>query len=338
MKTLRLLLPKGSLNTPGRGDTCGMMKKAGYDILGYEPGRETASMRIANDKEIIPMLSRPQSAPMELMLGMADAAIVGSDWVNETQGRDGRQIAKVLDLGYGKTRLVFAASPSRRYRGMDDFISSMAKAGIICFSEYINTAAAALASCESYKMLFGDSRPMRLARGMTSGDNEKARVIMSDGVTEGYIAKGANLVVDNTQSGSTLKEYGLETIGEIGASSAGLYASAKAMETAWLRNKIEDLSRQLAGVVEGSSKYYVVLNAPKDRIAGVLGYARLNSLFADEPTIISGNGFCQVSLLIPKSNWPKISSGLAEKGARNIIKFETEQVMGEMQALPETRP
>lgn len=306
-----------------------MMKKAGYDILGYESGKETEPIRITNDKDIRPMLSRPQSAPTELLLGLADAAIVGSDWVNETQGRNGRQIIEVLDLEYGKTRLVFTSS--EKYPSLDAFIAAMARGGkdILCFSEYISTAATSLASSSSYRKFFGGKQPMELVRTrVLSGNNEKVKVNWSDGVTEGYVAKGANLVLDNSQSGNTLLRYRLETTEEIGTSSARLYARAGALDDPWLRGKMDELSRQLAGVVEGSRKYYVVLNVPRDGVAGVVGYARSNGLFADEPTIVGGEKFCQVSLLVPKANWPKISQGLVVLGARNIIKFEPGQVLG----------
>jgi ATP phosphoribosyltransferase len=326
---LRLLLPKGSLNTPGRGDTCSMIKKAGYDILGYEPGKETEPMAIANDRDIRPMLSRPQSAPTELMLGLADAAIVGSDWVNETQGQNGRQIIEMLDLEYGKTRLVFASS--EKYPSLDAFVAAVAgtEKGILCFSEYVNTAANALASCGMYRMLFGGKRPMMLARGMpVSGSNKKVKVVMSDGVTEGYVAKGANLVLDNSQSGGTMARYRLETMEEIGTSSARLYARAGALSDSWLKGKIDELLRQLAGAIEGGKMYYAVLNVPNCRVAGVIEYACSNGLFADEPTIVRGERFCQISLLVPKANWPKISQGLVNLGARNVIKFEASQVLG----------
>ncbi len=63
-KKLRLGLPKGSLNTPGRGETWRLFEEAGYDIKGYQPGKESdRSLRIANDPEIECFLARPQSAP-----------------------------------------------------------------------------------------------------------------------------------------------------------------------------------------------------------------------------------------------------------------------------------
>jgi ATP phosphoribosyltransferase len=305
-----------------------MMKKAGYDILGYEPGREKEPMSIANAGNILPLLSRPQSAPTELMLELGDAGIIGSDWVEETQGVGGRQILEVLDLEYGKTRLVFAAS--EKYSSLDEFVAEAGKSekGILCFSEYMNTAANALSSCNSYKSLFGAKEPMKLARGMRSGDNGKVRVVLSDGVTEGYVAKGANLVLDNSQSGNTMEKYGLQILEETGTSSARLYARAAALANPWCRYRIDELSRQLAGVVEGSRKYYVMLNVPGDRVSGLVGYARSNCLFADEPTIVAGKDFCQVGLLVPKANWPKLSQGLVAVGARNIVRFEPDQVLG----------
>lgn len=330
MKKLRLLLPTGSLNTPGRGDTCKMMKKAGYDILDYEPGKEKASVRIANDPEISVMLCRPQSAPTELIQALGDVTICGLDWINETQGRNGSRIVEILDLEYGKTGLVFASAQSEKYENLDAFVASKAKAGkgILCYTEYLNTTAAALASCKSYKEFFGKKKPLKLGRSMSSGSNKAVRVIMSDGKTEAFIEKGADLIMDNTQTGRTLKEYNLQIIEKIGDSSARLCARVGASADSWLRGKIEELSRQLAGVIEGNERYYVVLNVPNDCLPGVMKYAFSKRLYSDEPSVLPGENFTQVSLLIPKAGWPKISRQLVELGARSILKFEPEQVLG----------
>lgn len=77
---------------------------------------------------------------------------------------------------------------------------------------------------EVYQELYGDSVPFVQVRGLTDGDNKKVQVINSDGATEVYIAKGADLIVDNTQTGSSLKKAGLKEIETIVHSSAGLYA------------------------------------------------------------------------------------------------------------------
>ena len=77
---------------------------------------------------------------------------------------------------------------------------------------------------EVYREIYGDAVPFVQVRGLTDGDNERVQVINSDGATEVYIAKGADLIVDNTQTGSSLKKAGLKELETILHSSAGLYA------------------------------------------------------------------------------------------------------------------
>ena len=77
MRKIKLGVPKGSLNTIGRGDTEGLFLDAGYVICGYTPGKESdRSLHIANDPEIQLFLTRPQSAPNELSRGLLDIAIL----------------------------------------------------------------------------------------------------------------------------------------------------------------------------------------------------------------------------------------------------------------------
>ncbi len=67
MNQIKLGLPKGSLNNVDRGNTNKVFTDAGYDIRGYTPSKESdRKLRIANDPEILPFLTRPQSTPVEL--------------------------------------------------------------------------------------------------------------------------------------------------------------------------------------------------------------------------------------------------------------------------------
>ena len=57
-----------------------------------------------------------------------------------------------------------------------------------------------------YQEIYGDTVPLVQVRGLKDGNNDKVQVINSDGATEVYIAKGADLIVDNTQTGNSLKK------------------------------------------------------------------------------------------------------------------------------------
>lgn len=225
---IKLGLPKGSLNTPDRGNTEEMLLNAGYDIHGYEPKKESDSrLAIANDREIKPFLTRPQSAPVELMRGYLDLAIIGEDWVNEETTRRPRSgIRKIGDLDYGTTRLVIALPDTSPCQSLSDFFlfQTAQEKSIVCFTEFINLTRQRFMRNEAYQAIYGSKTPKVQVRSLTNGSNKLVQILYSDGVTEGFIAKGANIIADITQSGNSLKEYGLKEVEQIMESSVGLYA------------------------------------------------------------------------------------------------------------------
>ena len=107
MEKIILGLPKGSLNNVNRGNTYQLLVDAGYEVLGYEPGKEDNEITILNDPEIKGFLTRPQSAPVELNRRILDLAIIGEDWVREESvNLEGENIKKIGDLNYGETRRI----------------------------------------------------------------------------------------------------------------------------------------------------------------------------------------------------------------------------------------
>jgi len=115
-------LPKGSLNKKERGNTQQIFLDAGYDILGYEPGKESyKNLCIENDLEIEPKLCRPQDALRNLVRGWLDIAIIGEDWVKEKSTiRNSSAVRKIGDLDYGKTRLVIGIPKESTYTSLSD--------------------------------------------------------------------------------------------------------------------------------------------------------------------------------------------------------------------------
>ena len=182
MNQVILDLPKGSLNTKGRGNTQEVFLNAGYDIQGYEPGEESATrLGITNDPEINLFLARPQSMPVELSRRLADLAIVGEDWIMEENDPG---IRKIGDLDYGRVRIVAAIPEAEPYQTLDAFFRGEAESGkpILCFTEYLNLTRQWFMQNEAYKELFGDKRPFVQVRGLTDGENKHVQIINSDGV------------------------------------------------------------------------------------------------------------------------------------------------------------
>ncbi len=310
MNTIKLGLPKGSLNSKDRGNTYQLLIDSGYDIMGYEPGGESdKKLKILNDPEIEVYLVRPQSAPVELNKGFLDIAIVGDDWVTEESiANSSNNIFKIGDLEYGKTRIVAAIPNNLHFESFGDFFNQKRKNAILCFTEYINITKDYIMKNEAYVSNYGAKSPVVQIRGLIEGKNEMVQIISSDGVTEGYIAKGADIIVDNVQSGKTLKEYGLKEIEEIMHSSAGLYGGPTCDE--WKKKKAEDIFQQLYGAVTAMKYFDVKFNVTNNNVEGVKNYLISEKLCADEPTIIKGEKYSQVNILILKERFPLVLSAL----------------------------
>lgn len=224
-RVLRIGLPKGSLNSedPNRGNTNELLLRAGYDIVGYNPGRERPSaLSIRDDPELKLKLIRPQSAPYDaLPNGNLDIAIIGGDWVEDAQSVK-KPVRVIGKLGYSNVSVVVAVPHDFPYDSLADFFDS--KNGksnpVICHTEYVNLVSDYIKRNPGYQSLFGSLAPLIVVRGHNIGRNDFVQVHFSDGLTESFLEEGDDFIVDNLHTGNTLKEYGgrpLETIIESSA-------------------------------------------------------------------------------------------------------------------------
>jgi ATP phosphoribosyltransferase len=327
MNQIRLGLPKGSLNTIGRGNTAEILANAGYELRGYEPGKESdKKLAVVNDPEIIAFLCRPQSAPVELSRELLDAAIVGEDWVREESVNSNGSVRRIGDLEYGQTRLVIGVPRDANYGTLTEFFR--ANKGrtnpILCFTEYPNLTRQWIMQNPGYRQSFGEQVPLVQVRGLRDGNNTLVQVINSDGVTEGYMAKGADFIVDNTQTGSTLREYGLRELETIMQSSSGLYVGPSC--TGWKGEKAQEIFDMLKGAIVGKKYFDVKFNIPTGDVDRTRTYLINQGLCADEPTITQGQKTSAFNILIPKESFPGALRILRKKyNATAIVQNEARQ-------------
>jgi len=318
-------LPKGSLNNVNRGNTYQLFIDAGYEVRGYEPGKESYEVDIINDEEIKGFLTRPQSTPVELNRGMVDIAIVGEDWVKEESISNDNGIIKIGDLDYGQTRLIVAVPADSPYYSLSEFfrLNKDRKTPILCFTEYPNLTRKFIMENEGYQESFGDSVPLVQVRGLVDGDNDMVQIINSDGATEVYIAKGADLIVDNTQTGNSLKKAGLTELETIMHSSAGLYAGVTCVDEK--KEKAEMIYQQLYGATKARKYFDVKFNVNNDMADTVSDFLIDNKYCSDEPTINVGSKYSQINVLIPKNKFPEMLNGIKEYGASAIVRNDVKQ-------------
>ena len=172
-----------------------------------------------------------------LELGSRDVGFAGADWVEELDA----EVVELLDTGLDPVSVV-AAAPTGLFERLEEIGRPLMVA-----SEY-----------------------ERLAKAWIARRDLDAEFVRSFGATEVFPPEDADVIVDNTATGSTLRANDLEIVDTVITSSTRLYASPQAMETEGKRERIEDLSLLLRSVLDARKRVMIEVNAPEDRLKEVV--------------------------------------------------------------------
>jgi len=318
-RKLKVTLPKGSLwNT-----VLNIFTEAGYVIKWSE--REYRPS--INDNEIEIKLLRPQEIPNYLTSKDGfDIGISGLDWVKET----GADVEKILDLEAGKVKIVFCL-PSfwENINSLDECIKRFIdlKKDLRISTEYINLSIKSLMSCPAYKKEFGEQIPMVITPWITWGTNSHVKIYLSFGATEAKPPEEVDAIIDNTETGTTLRENNLKVVEVLDQSSAILIANKHSLKDEWKREKIEDIRLLLAGVRNARKKIHLFMNVKEENLDNILKI--LPAL--KRPTIskLAGNdsnGWYAVNTIVDKDQFMDLLPKL-RKLAQGIVIHQPRQVM-----------
>jgi len=178
--TLTIALSKGRLLSGAEA----LFTRAGLSF----PPQDTRRL-IVEAGDLRFLFVKDMDVPVYVEYGVADAGLCGSDVLLET----GSDVLVPLDLGFGRCRMVLAATPAGGFQ--EAWPASLRVA-----TKYANVA-----------------RNFLEARGLA------AEIVKLQGSVE--IAPGlglADCIVDMVETGRTLRENGLEVVEEIASTSARL--------------------------------------------------------------------------------------------------------------------
>ena len=184
---LTIAVPKGALFD----DAALRLRASGIEVPD-DAGRRLAVSSSDGRTELL--FLRPSDVPAYVEFGAADCGIVGKDVLWETD----RQVCELADLGFGACRLVVAA---RRESGYHEGTS---------LPTFLRVATKYARSAE----LFFSERDLPVEIIALHGSVELAPVV-----------RLADLIVDLTQTGNTLREHDLVIVNEIGRSTARFVAN-----------------------------------------------------------------------------------------------------------------
>ena len=155
---------------------------------------------------------RPQDMPLQVANGKFDIAITGKDWVKEHLYKfPSSPIVELADLKYGRVKIVAAVHNDLPADDISGLRKLMAQKDwkLRVASEYVSIA-------DKY------ARDNHL--GMY-------RIIPTWGATEAFLPDDADMLIENTETGSTLKRHNLKIIETLFESTACLIANTKTMNS-----------------------------------------------------------------------------------------------------------
>jgi ATP phosphoribosyltransferase len=301
--TLIVGMPAGSLADPARGGSLvTLLRNAGFPTQGYDQGGPTSFPLHAF---LVGWDGRPQEFGTQLALGEIDIAISGDDWMRERslemKLEYGREInlAKVLPLQRGAVRIVVIKNDDGQ-SDCDTWLRALLKKKkiVTVVSEmpylaldWFQRKCASLGFAQSHKAY-------SIQKFTTPPRNDTGIVVYETwGKTEAKVKSGAaDFGVEITQSGSSIRNYGLQIADTVLNSEAGVWANPALKQDAEKYDLARMVLLNLYGSIYAEDKVLVFFNSRKEDVPRMLEYLKKHKLFGTRPF--------QVSTRSISSRWP----------------------------------
>jgi ATP phosphoribosyltransferase len=287
MEKLRILIPKGRIFD----EVARLFDDAGFPISladrTYRPVIGAGTQADWLDAKIM----KPQNVGELLELGSHDAGFTGIDWIRES----GADVEEILDLGFDRVRIVAAVPASADEK-------TLRSKKLVAATEYV-----------------------RLAEEWLKGSGYEYRILRTFGATEVFPPDDADMIIDNTSSGQTLKDNGLRIVATLLESSTRFVASRAAMQNPEKRNLIEELAMLFHAVLDGRERVMLEMNVSEDKFGELVsGLPAMRS-----PTVapLCGNDGYAVKIAVRKGEVPGIIPGLKRLGATDIVEYDLRKVV-----------
>jgi ATP phosphoribosyltransferase len=288
---ITIALPKGSLES----QTLQLFREADLEVKrtdrDYNP--QIDDNRIGKVK-----ILRPQEIPTYVEKGYFDMGISGLDWVRET----GSDIVEVANLSYSKTgegnvRIVVAVHRDEPIENV-----TQVRPDSRVTTEYPNLTKAFFVSLGIPVQLFH-----------------------SFGASEAKVPDLMDVVVDLTETGTTLRKNGLKIIGQIMESYTVIIANKKSWGDPEQRKSIEEIKTLLIGVIEARNQVLLTMNVPNDAMEQVI--QTLPAMKKPTVSQLHGIDFYSIQTVVKKSAVNELIPRLKASGAEDILEIPITKIV-----------
>jgi len=288
---INIALPKGSLEE----QTLQLFKEADLEVRrtdrDYNP--QINDERIGKVK-----ILRPQEIPTYVEMGYFDMGISGLDWVHES----GAKVKEIAVLNYSKTgqgnvKIVVAVH-------RDEPISTVNE-------------------------IRPDSRVTteypEMTREFFSRLGIPVRLFPSYGASEAKVPDLMDVVVDLTETGTTLRKNGLKIIGQIMESYTVIIANREVFNDPVKRREMEEIVTLLMGVIEARNKVLLTMNVPAAMLETVV--STLPALKKPTVSRLHGIDFFSIETVVHKNLVNTLIPKLKASGAEDILEIPITKIV-----------
>ena len=262
-----------------------LLGQAGVSVTGYERSYRPTS----SDPRLEFKVLKAQNIPQLVELGRHDLGFTGYDWIVET----GARVIELDDLGLEPVRLVAAAAHG--------WAPPSGTEPIVVVSEYEN-----------------------IARRFLEQKGWKYRFVRSYGATEVFPPEDADLILDNSATGRTLKENGLRVVETVLASSTRFIASESSLERTEVREFADDLMLLMQGVRAARNRVMLEMNVANDNLQEIIELLPAMK----SPTIAElADGSHMLKAAVPEAAVADLVPRLKQLGASDILEYSLRKVI-----------
>ncbi|HEY9719437.1 MAG TPA: ATP phosphoribosyltransferase, partial [Trichormus sp.] len=257
----------------------------------------------ANGRSYRPACSQPdievkllkaQNIPSLIALGRHECGFSGYDWITEQEA----DVVELLDLEYDPVRIV-AAVPEQLAE--NDRYCNLGRP-IIVASEY-----------------------RRLTTEFLKRKKLDSIFVQTFGATEALPPEDADMIVDNTSTGTTLRANRLVEIETVMKSTTRFICNRKVLEHPEKRRRLEELTMLMKSAIRAKEKVLLEMNVSREdfeRLVVSLPCMRAPTI----SELYNGDGYA-IKIAVAIVDVPALIPRLVALGARDILEFKLEKIV-----------
>lgn len=283
---LRLALPNKGRLADG---TARLLDRAGIHV---RPADARTLIHTVPGGEYRVLYTRPADIPEFLETGAADVGVTGLDQVEES----GCRVERVLDLDYGRCKLVVAAPERSKFANLN----SLPKHARVATSF------------------------PRLTKAYFDKRRASVQIVPITGAAEIAPHIGvADLIADLTETGTTLRQNHLTLVDVVMDSWAVLVAAPAALKRH--AETIETLVEAIRGVMNASRRRYLMANAKQKDVARITRI--LPGLRAPTVMPLSARGLVAIHAVVDEGEINRLIPKLKRAGATGVLVLPIERLV-----------